>query len=166
MHASELSEFLWPGIIERALPKRPVVFMTQSSMWDSVCYHQSNKSIPGPLTESTLRSWSWRERAGEYFAAVHRSRVPIERMLWRTNPDCPLGVTIVTSASEAQRREIYGLQASLPFPLEVVDWRAQYVVKRPEQCKNVHFQSEGYEALWESLGAVLDGRLPPPDGRV
>jgi hypothetical protein len=99
--ATNLAKFVWPRTVDDHLPKRPVIFLTQSSLWDSVCFKES-KPETSEVTRQELYEWGWGDRVESFLKAVHDSSLGVERILWRTNPNCPFGDTLIDSASGAQ----------------------------------------------------------------
>jgi len=153
---TDLVRFLWPLTVNKHLPKRPLIFLTQSSLWDSVCFDsEGSHDNKTALTMRDLRGWRWLDRAARYLNAVLQSSLGVERILWRTNPDCPVDNGIVKSTSGLQSTEIKRLQVTGSMKFDIVDWRGNYVVQDASSCKGIHYTRDGYEAYAKSLAEVL-----------
>jgi hypothetical protein len=175
--SSDLAKFLWPKVVADHLPKRPSIFMTQSSLWDGVCYRDSKQQTMLETNQAQALDWlkslGWRNRVGSYLrAAVVYSGLQFERILWRTNPNCPFRDAFLNSVTEAQSKEIFKLQAEFPFNLSIVDLRGHFATNSQRQCtvgsdrNGVHFSNDGHKMLLSLIGEALDERntyMPPED---
>merc|ERR1719162_2937549 len=71
-------------------PARPIQVVTQSSLWDSILAKTIRKANPA-LNKSVeaVRDWNWIDRASRFLMVIKDANVGIEKIFWRTNPNCP-----------------------------------------------------------------------------
>lgn len=181
VHSSvDLARTWWPRAVADHAPKRPIVFMAQSSLWDSILAqnflerHRRNVSVmelrtgdpgrPSDAPNHGAAPWGWLDHATTFLEAVRESGLPLERVCWRTNSNCP-PETFVDEMSGLQAKDARAAIAAKQGPWAdtcLIDWRQEYHVAKGEErkCtlyKNQHYKEAGYVRLWETAWKVLSG---------
>ena len=84
----DLAHFVWPEVIQRHLPNRPLLVLLQSSLWDSVAVvekmvgkrisqmSEAEAQLQSTETLSELISeWKWLQRAEDFIRAAREGLV-------------------------------------------------------------------------------------------
>jgi len=179
----ELIRYVWPAAIRTILPTRPMIFLTQSSLWDTVPFDESTgcsqytvkraaKTWQGGSyvvdhvsTSDCVRIFAreWLERASHYLRWLRHSAIHPDMVMWRTTPNCPfnrgllqaLHRMLAEGVVEAVGNATEGSWAGV----KLVDWRSHYEVTSDSQCDGIHYHSDGYFAYWQALKEALKGDL-------
>ena len=169
--STDLARFIWPQVIHQHLPKRPLLMLVQSSMWDAFAVLEGligkrvsqmneidvQKQLSATFDQENLTEWRWIQRASEFLLTIQEG-LRAKALLWRTNPNCPAlpkdGSVVANALSDLFAKAVRGemKQMSLPWgEMCLVDWRKNLEILSPKQCDKHHYTKEGYAAYLSSL---------------
>jgi hypothetical protein len=175
----DLIRYVWPAAMRELLPTRPIIFLTQSSLWDTVPFDESAGCSQFNL-EMRQRMWysgqnvanrvstydcaqifarDWFARASNYLRRLRHSSMHPDLIMWRTTPNCPFNRGLIHSlhsrqaeaVMEAARNTTEGNWARV----KLVDWRSHYEVTSGSQCDGIHYHADGYFGYWQALEEAL-----------
>lgn len=172
-----------------ALPKRPVILLMQSSLWDSsfagkllerhgkpLNFYQTDLPVQGwKWNTDGLSAWDWDQKATELVKQTRwESGVEFEKTIWRTNSNCPAGqygdlkefenwVDWNNDAMANVGREKVKSQDGPWSGVYLMDWRNAYDARKAGTCDGIHYLSEGYDSYVKSLFGTID-RAYRPEG--
>jgi hypothetical protein len=165
----------WKSIVSSNLPQRPLKVVAQSSVWDTEAAEVFLLEMRGvaQMSQASLKAWGWNPSTQDPSSVLHawgwRNHVEsllralqngfgLEKVYWRTNPNCPIDDDFVNSLSGAQAMEMRQMVdhgEGIWNAVELIDWRMHYRAATASDCNSVHYQTEGYKAyldlLWESF---------------
>jgi len=179
----ELIRYVWPAAIRKLLPTRPMIFLTQSSLWDTVPFDEatgcSQYNVKTPLKTwehgsyvvnhasasecERIFAMEWFERASNYMVWLRHSAIHPDMVMWRTTPNCPFKNGFV-QALHGRIADVVvsavGNATSGPWSgVKLVDWRSHYEVTSDSQCNGIHYHNDGYFGYWQALKEALKGGL-------
>jgi len=175
----ELLRYVWPAAIRTLLPTRPMIFLTQSSLWDTVPFVEST-GCSQYTVKRAAKTWQygsyvvdhvstsacqqifaseWFERASDYLQWLRHGSIHPDMIMWRTTPNCPfkqeflqaLHGRLAKVVVEAVRNATEGPWARV----KLVDWRSHYEVTSDSQCNGIHYNNDGYSGYWQALKDAL-----------
>lgn len=176
--STDLARMYWRRAVEDNLPKRPVILLAQSSLWDSILAKESlqkykgakdnpiidfdfkPRNTDGTLSEQEARvlaRWSWTQHAEAFLKAIWDSGLPVEKKVWRTNANCPFegeAAPFVNMISHGQANEARRLIAQNRGPWRnvlLMDWRKDFNATSPGWCNGIHYFENGYMTYIQSL---------------
>jgi len=167
------------AVRDLARQQLPIIFVTQSSLWDSVIAYEflSKHSKPLALDQKEdlstydwlsadgIAAWRWKEHATELVSAVQNNGMDIKHMIWRTNSNCPpddsdVG-TFLNEVAEQQAsavRDAIAKKEDHWANVQLWDWRSQLNAKERGYCNEWHYTRDGYrhymESLWRLIGTL------------
>eukprot|EP00747_Dinoflagellata_sp_TGD_P040667 gnl/TRDRNA2_/TRDRNA2_141009_c1_seq1.p1 gnl/TRDRNA2_/TRDRNA2_141009_c1~~gnl/TRDRNA2_/TRDRNA2_141009_c1_seq1.p1 ORF type:complete len:195 (-),score=12.84 gnl/TRDRNA2_/TRDRNA2_141009_c1_seq1:137-688(-) len=154
---------------------RPMVVIAQSSVWDSAL---AAEVWSLHLGANRIDHWRWLRRAARLIKAIQSSGANVEKLFWRTNPNCPNAAhkgkkkkkslpalplldprqplnEVIDGISQMQAEEVReAIRKRVPAWTHVglIDWRSNYSAT---ECLWVHYHSDGYEKLFELVQAAV-----------
>jgi len=175
--STDLARMYWRRAVSDNLPERPVVLLTQSSLWDSILAKESYLKTPNVSTMSLLsanpdllrswgslllvQQWRWTEHAEAFLQALLDSGLPIEKTIWRTNANCPVTgkeapfINMVSQKQANEARQKIAANQGLWRDVLLMDWRKDFNATSPGWCNGIHYSPLGYQTYIESLWDTL-----------
>lgn len=155
---SKLIKYVWPAVVKMHLPTRPIRFLTQSSLWDTLPFQEAGGCFQYDMNQNDcerLFEKDWFERASEFLRAMRGSTLHVDTIMWRTNPHCPLDSTLLSSLHDKQGEDVVKAIRSTAegswAGVKIVDWRFHFQVKDHSQCVGIHYHQDGYLGYLQAL---------------
>lgn len=159
------------------LPPRPINFVVQSSVWDSLTaasflaasgrqlvLDQNNDALTmthdWPSSHELLGDadkWQWMQHATKLIESIQATDFgqKVEHIFWRTMPDCPINDKFVSAFSEKQASAVRASIIHSKGPWKAVyllDWRAKCPISSQDQCHaGIHFKDAIYACFLDLL---------------
>mmetsp|Transcript_24224 Transcript_24224/g.63243 ORF Transcript_24224/g.63243 Transcript_24224/m.63243 type:complete len:349 (+) Transcript_24224:63-1109(+) len=177
----ELIRYVWPAAVKTILPTRPVIFLTQSSLWDTVSLEESN-GCSQYTVRTPAKMWQhgsyvvnhvsmsdcerifaaeWFDKASNYLRWLRHSAIHPDVVMWRTNPNCPLNNGLLNALHGRQAEAVVAAVRNAtegPWAgTKLVDWRSHYEATSDSQCNGIHYQKDGYLGYLHALEDALAG---------
>ena len=188
--STDLAKLVWPDLIAQLLPKRPLILLSQSSLWDGMAILENlvqmrvsqmkdsdaqKQFAAVDYLAANLSDWRWLERASEFLRffedGLQARGFSVASSLWRNNPNCPahlLQGSVLMKRLNGHLAEVIAEETRKghePWSqICLVDWRKHLEIHRPEQCDTHHFTKEKclvFGHLWQRFKRPLQYFLFP-----
>lgn len=169
--STDLARIYWRRAVEDNLPKRPVVILAQSSLWDSILAKEyllkQGLNLDLKYFENAFQKTfgsavpGWSERASVFLQTLWDAGLPIEKKIWRTNANCPVSgpeapfVNEISHMQASQARRLIANKEGSWNGVRLMDWRKDFNATSPGWCNGIHYSHDGYltyiQSLWDAL---------------
>jgi hypothetical protein len=179
---------IWKAIIADRVPQRPLIVVTQSAEWESFMAATFLEHVHRPLrTEQAglqnwgwqhtgrgiLADWDWEEHVESFLEAI-RTGFGVQKLYWRTHPNCPLhddewckrhkgGCEFLDHVHEAQAelvRKLVNSSKGIWGAVGLIDWRRHYKATRLGDCDWIHYKKPGYQVYADLLWKAVTKKTP------
>lgn len=179
----DLIRYVWPAATRELLPTRPTIFLTQSSLWDTVpfdeatgCFQYTVKTaaklwqhgqyVVNHVSQSDcvqIFASDWFERASNYVRRLRHSSLHPDVIMWRTTPNCPFSRGLLHELHSRQAERVVEAMRNTTeghwAGVKLVDWRSHCEVTSDSQCNGIHYRTDGYLSYWKALDEALTGMM-------
>jgi hypothetical protein len=172
---------IWRTIIADSVPQRPLIVVTGSAEWDSymaiLFLHGQGRHLKLEQKglekwgwyhtgRGILADWDWKGHVETYLKAI-RTGFGVEKLYWRTHPNCPLHDDVGHKGERAFLNNVHERQAEVARQavesgediwgaVGLIDWRKHFRAKRNSDCDWIHYRRNGYQVYANRLFIEVD----------